>query len=258
MLSAKVKCIYCNKKIVANQEYCPKCGKDIRSMWQSEKSDEDSNIPLYCPNPKCHALYTKGSPFCRLCGNDYKKQPPIHETDFVSEPPEADCVYCPQCGKQNKNNDLFCDCGCDFRTNPRIAVQLRPETVFFCAICGTNRVNMPNDVCDICKLKTERKTGTSSDSIKDAVLSSGKKSDDHLMKKKTKSPRKGFQIATEFQKSDEEEPSLSSDKSKLVLSGVSETITPPSSDTLLISHDFFPSSADDNNHSRWSAADDFD
>lgn len=94
MAVSKVKCIYCNKKIVPNQDYCPKCGRDIRSMWQTDTSEENSidSTPMYCPNPRCHALYTRGTPFCNLCGNDFKRNPPIPESDFtlesVAEPPK--------------------------------------------------------------------------------------------------------------------------------------------------------------------------
>lgn len=159
MAVSKVKCIYCNKKIVPNQDYCPKCGRDIRSMWQTDTSEENSidSTPMYCPNPRCHALYTRGTPFCNLCGNDFKRNPPIPESDFTLESVDTNRIYCPKCGAVNNNSDLYCDCGCDFRINPRLASPPQKRAEFFCAVCGVNRVLTADGICTECKKKEEKR-----------------------------------------------------------------------------------------------------
>lgn len=196
MAVSKVKCIHCGKKIIPNQDYCPKCGMDIRSMWKKE-SDEDTSLeglPLYCPNPRCHALYTKGEPFCNLCGNDYKKNPPIWEGEYITEPVTKNHIYCPQCGSANDNNDLFCDCGCDFRIHPRISVPPQKRTEFFCAVCNSVRVSTPDEICPECKKKEERKVVRCPECKRNPVAKFGDICNECMQKKPLKGIGEGFHI----------------------------------------------------------------
>lgn len=159
--SEKVSCIYCGKKIKIEKglKYCNKCGRDISSMWKDDSEVEaKERLPMFCPNPKCHAPYVEGSTDCRQCRNDFRKHPPIYEKDLYEVSTSSDCVYCPQCGKKNDNNDSFCDCGCDFRINPKILMPPSVKRTFYCAVCNKVKVSIPDGICDSCKQKAKVQT----------------------------------------------------------------------------------------------------
>ncbi|MCM1230897.1 MAG: zinc ribbon domain-containing protein [Ruminococcus flavefaciens] len=152
----KVRCIYCNKKIEKNLEFCNKCGRDIRSMWATQPVSKPTVKPvaLFCPNPRCHAPYIEGAVFCIQCTNDYGTHPPIKESDFYKENLKSECVYCPECGALNNSNDLFCDCGCDFRLKPKVISPPKEKRIFYCSLCNLKEVSGPDELCDNCKQKS--------------------------------------------------------------------------------------------------------
>ncbi|MGN0632038.1 MAG: hypothetical protein ACI4JN_12000 [Ruminococcus sp.] len=153
----KVKCIYCGKKIVKKISFCTKCGKDIRSMWEDTFDGEPAveKRELFCPNPKCHAPYIDGDIFCIQCRNDYSVNPPIEKSDFKKECADTKCVYCPECGAFSDNDDIFCDCGCDFRAKPKVASPPKIKKVFYCSDCGLKEVPEPDGICVECRQKAK-------------------------------------------------------------------------------------------------------
>lgn len=155
MLADKVKCIYCGKRIEKQIPYCTRCGKDIRSMW-GEPEPEPPKELLFCPNPKCHAPFSEGDLFCIQCRNDYAKHPPVPESAFSGGTAEERGVYCPLCGAENDNADLFCDCGCNFRIHPRVAAPPVSKRVFYCAVCGKTEVSEPDGICTECREKSQQ------------------------------------------------------------------------------------------------------
>lgn len=151
MSKNKAKCIYCKGKVGVNTPFCIHCGKDIRKMWAI--NEEKEKQPLFCPNPKCHALFVEGNVFCINCGIDFKKHPPILEQDFKFESSSSDKIYCSVCGAKCTNNDIFCDCGNDFRRNPKVSMPPDVKPTFLCAVCNTKKVSFPDDICSECRKK---------------------------------------------------------------------------------------------------------
>ncbi len=195
----KVKCIYCNKKIKKNLDYCSKCGRDIRSMWQTETSDELEEVvslPLFCPNPRCHAPYTEGDLFCIQCRNDYGKNPPVPEkiNAFPLNESSEKAVYCPECGTENNENDMFCDCGCDFRIHPKIAVP-PVKKIFYCAVCNQNQVQKPDEICKSCKQTERKRSYLCPECKKNKVKTYGEICMQCIRKKPMRGMGEGFHIA---------------------------------------------------------------
>lgn len=157
MHKEKTKCMFCHKTVKKNVMICPKCKRDISSMWKEDTQESASEkIPMFCPNPRCHAFVKEGELFCKRCGNDYKKNPPIFENQLNEKQGAYDNLYCPQCGAKSNADDTFCDCGCDFRKNPRVSQPVRTKTIFLCAVCNSEEVSIPDGICENCK-KMEQK-----------------------------------------------------------------------------------------------------
>ncbi len=194
MPSGKARCIYCGKKIEKNLEFCNKCGRDIRSMWEPKSSNQSAEKPiaLFCPNPRCHAPYTEGDVFCIQCRNDYTKHPPIQESEFYKKSSKSEHMYCPECGELNDNNDLFCDCGCDFRLKPRIPSPPKRKKVFYCAACGLKEVSIPDGICGTCKQKAVEEYCLCPECKTNKVKKFGEICIDCLKKKPLKGMGEGF------------------------------------------------------------------
>jgi len=197
----KVKCIYCKKKIEKYLDYCNKCGRDIRSMWATETQTEietpSASLPLFCPNPRCHAPYTTGELFCLRCSNDYGKNPPIPEKDFSANEvvSSSRCIYCPECGALNDNNDAFCDCGCNFRIKPRVAKPPATRAIFYCAVCNKKQVAVPDGICEECRQVEKKRDCICPECKKNKVKKYGEICMECVRKKPMRGIGEGFHIA---------------------------------------------------------------
>lgn len=203
-------CPKCGKNINNNAKFCNFCGNDLSETIQSKKDIFNLDIPynykkkekktelkkevlcdieeksnhLFCPNPRCHATYKENEQFCIQCGNVYAQNPPINEEDFLNiVSVNYECIYCPECGERNDNDFDFCDCGCDFRLNPKVAEPIRKKVEYFCIKCHHTKVSQPDEICFNCSeaknkgLKPEPVTFKNN-----AVFSSEEKNEDSKFK----------------------------------------------------------------------------
>ncbi|MDE6797735.1 MAG: hypothetical protein K2J36_06980 [Ruminococcus sp.] len=199
MFDKKVKCIYCDKKINKYINICNKCGRDISSMWaentpapENPETPKTPDIPLFCPNKKCRFPYAEGSLFCPQCRNDYAKNPPV--PDDSPDISGDNGIFCPVCGLQSNPDDIFCDCGCDFRANPRISKPLPISHIFYCSVCNLRKVSGPDEMCDSCRNKASQKKCLCPECKVRTVSRFGEVCPDCISKKQLRGMGEGFMI----------------------------------------------------------------
>lgn len=142
----------------------------------------------------CDKKINKYINICNKCGRDissmWAESPDKPETPETPDIP----LFCPVCGLPSNPDDIFCDCGCDFRANPRISKPLPISHIFYCSVCNLRKVSGPDEMCDSCRNKASQKKCLCPECKVRTVSRFGEVCPDCISKKQLRGMGEGFMI----------------------------------------------------------------